>query len=73
MSSAILEATLTCPRCGCIQTDTMPRDACQWFYECQRCHSVIIPKPGDCCIYCSYGSTPCPSIQQSVRNDARIR
>ena len=42
----------------------MPTDACQWFYECERCETVLKPKPGDCCVYCSYGSVPCPSIQE---------
>ncbi|MGB5185335.1 MAG: GDCCVxC domain-containing (seleno)protein [Xanthobacteraceae bacterium] len=23
------------------------------------------PKPGDCCVFCPYGSVPCPSIQVS--------
>lgn len=38
-------------------------DACQWFYECQDCHTLLKPKPGDCCVFCSYGSVPCPPIQ----------
>lgn len=21
------------------------------------------PKPGDCCVFCSYGKVPCPSMQ----------
>ena len=42
----------------------MPTGACQWFYECERCETVLKPKPGDCCVYCSYGSVPCPSIQE---------
>ncbi|PVY57407.1 hypothetical protein C8D04_2692 [Simplicispira sp. 125] len=41
----------------------MPTDACQWFYECEECHTVLRPKPGDCCVFCSYGSVPCPPIQ----------
>nr|WP_275898227.1 GDCCVxC domain-containing (seleno)protein [Halomonas binhaiensis] len=38
-------------------------DSCQWFYECGQCHALLSPKPGDCCVFCSYGSSPCPSIQ----------
>jgi hypothetical protein len=41
----------------------MPVDACQWFYECRHCHGVLSPKPGDCCVFCSYGSVPCPPVQ----------
>ncbi|EPX7158509.1 GDCCVxC domain-containing (seleno)protein [Pseudomonas aeruginosa] len=22
------------------------------------------PNPGDCCVFCSFGSVPCPPIQQ---------
>ena len=42
MSPAIvLESTLTCPHCGHVATETMPTDACQWFYECEQCHTVL--------------------------------
>ncbi|MCC6923404.1 MAG: hypothetical protein IT525_10160 [Nitrosomonas sp.] len=63
MSAVILESTLTCPVCGYARTETMPTDACQWFYECGLCHTVLKPKLGDCCVYCSYGTVPCPPIQ----------
>lgn len=59
----ITRSTLTCPHCGHSQTEQMPTDACQWFYECTACHTLLRPKPGDCCVYCSYGSVPCPPIQ----------
>jgi hypothetical protein len=39
-------------------------DACQWFYECTSCHTVLKPLAGDCCVYCSYGTVPCPPIQE---------
>ena len=29
------------------------------------CGAVLKPKPGDCCVYCSYGDIPCPPIQES--------
>ena len=41
----------------------MPTNACQFFYECTDCGSLLRPKPGDCCVFCSYGSIPCPPIQ----------
>ena len=62
-STVSLDSTLTCPQCGHAKTETMPTDACQWFYECEQCHAVLKPKPGDCCVYCSYGTVPCPPIQ----------
>ena len=56
-------STLTCPECGEVSVETMPTNACQYFYDCRRCGAVLKPKPGDCCVYCSYGDTPCPPIQ----------
>jgi len=58
-----LESTLTCPECGHAKIEAMPTDACQFFYECDNCKVVLRPKQGDCCVYCSYGTVPCPPIQ----------
>ena len=69
MSRVILESTLTCPECGCVTTETMRTDACQWFYECGHCHELLKPKPGDCCVFCSYGTVPCPPVQQDSVDD----
>lgn len=43
----------------------MPTDACQFFYECEKCKKLLKPTEGDCCVYCSYGSVACPPIQQN--------
>jgi hypothetical protein len=56
-------STITCPRCGFAASEPMPTDACQFFYECRGCGAMLRPKPGDCCVFCSYGSVPCPPIQ----------
>ncbi len=64
MSDAIeLTSVVTCPRCGHTRAETMPTDACLFFYECPGCGATLKPKPGDCCVFCSYGSVPCPPIQ----------
>lgn len=68
MTEIILKSTLTCPECNSIKEETMPTDACQYFYECEVCGTVIKPKSGDCCVYCSYGSVPCPPIQEGTNN-----
>ncbi|MDO9011769.1 MAG: GDCCVxC domain-containing (seleno)protein [Gallionella sp.] len=60
---AILKSLLTCPHCGAVKEETMPTDACQYFYECTACHTVLRPKSGDCCVFCSFGTVPCPPIQ----------
>jgi len=62
-----LESTLTCPNCGHQVTETMPTDACQFFYDCGGCGSRLKPKPGDCCVFCSYGTVPYPPVQQSSK------
>lgn len=58
-----LKSTLTCPNCGYKKEELMPTDACQYFYECEKCKKVLKPLEGDCCVYCSYGSVKCPPIQ----------
>ncbi|MBS3774094.1 MAG: hypothetical protein KGY70_02800 [Bacteroidales bacterium] len=60
-----LNSIIRCPECGHKKEETMPEEACQFFYECENCHSVLRPKPGDCCVYCSYGSVRCPSKQKT--------
>lgn len=58
-------SVITCPECGHRKTETMPTDACQYFYDCAACGEVLKPLPGDCCVFCSYGSVPCPPIQEA--------
>jgi len=69
MPDIIGESMLTCPKCGHQEMLTMPTDACQWFHECVHCHSLLKPKQGDCCVFCSYGSVPCPPIQLQQQED----
>jgi hypothetical protein len=64
VSTVILESVLTCPSCGHAQQEIMPTDACQYFYECTQCKTLLKPKAGDCCVFCSYGSVACPPIQE---------
>lgn len=59
------ESTLTCPECGHQRRERMPTDFCQFYYECLGCGALLRPLPGDCCVYCSYGSAPCPPVQQA--------
>ncbi|WP_272873530.1 GDCCVxC domain-containing (seleno)protein [Aliamphritea spongicola] len=62
-----LKSVLTCPECGFVKEETMPTNACQWFYECKSCACLLKPLPGDCCVFCSYGTVPCPPIQQDKK------
>lgn len=58
-----LESIITCPLCGFKKQEMMPTDACQFFYECTNCKTVLRPKSGECCVFCSYGTEKCPSKQ----------
>lgn len=62
-SMGVLESVITCPRCGHRRREAMPADACQFFYDCQGCGVLLRPEPGDCCVFCSYGSVKCPPVQ----------
>ena len=59
----INKSVITCPNCGFSKEETMPEDACQYFYKCESCQTSLKPKAGDCCVFCSYGSVKCPPIQ----------
>lgn len=59
----VIASTIVCPKCGHAKEETMATDACQFFYECENCYTVLKPKEGDCCVYCSYGTVKCPPVQ----------
>ncbi len=63
MAQPVLESILTCPHCGVAKQETMPEDACVFFYLCEACAQLLRPLPGHCCVFCSYGSVPCPPVQ----------
>lgn len=56
---------LTCPECGHQKTETMPTDACLFYYECEGCKTLLKPLMGDCCVFCSYGTVACPPVQEA--------
>jgi hypothetical protein len=63
MNAAIVTCELTCPNCGNVSVEQMPTDCCIYFHECVGCKTLLSPKQGHCCVFCSYGSVPCPPIQ----------
>lgn len=67
-----LQSTITCPKCNHQETETMPTDACQYFYDCKGCGELLRPKQGDCCVYCSYGTEVCPPMQNGVSDCCKI-
>ena len=64
----ILQSVITCPECGHKKEELMPADACRFLYECENCKTVLKPEKGDCCVFCSYGSVPCPPVQERGRS-----
>ncbi len=56
----IVKATLTCPYCSSKESAEIPNDSCVPFYKCKSCGEMIKAKEEDCCVFCSYGSEPCP-------------
>lgn len=63
MSAVALTSVLCCPACGHADLLAMPTDACVFFHACAACGVIVRPTPGDCCVFCSYGSVPCPPVQ----------
>jgi len=63
--SVVLQSVLTCPCCGFARQETMPTDSCRFFYQCLNCGTLLKPKAGDCCVFCSFGSVRCPPMQQA--------
>jgi len=42
-SEVNFQSTITCPECGHAAEETMPTDACQWFYE-WTCRGFVLPQ-----------------------------
>jgi hypothetical protein len=59
-----LRSILRCPHCFAESAEVMPTDACRYFHTCGACGALLKPRPGDCCVFCSYGSVPCPPRQR---------
>jgi hypothetical protein len=64
------ESIITCPHCATAKAEIMPTDACRFFYSCTGCAARLRPKDGDCCVFCSYGSVPCPPVQAERSGEA---
>ncbi|MGE5521917.1 MAG: GDCCVxC domain-containing (seleno)protein [Candidatus Dadabacteria bacterium] len=62
-SHLLLKSVISCPVCGFEKEEAMPIDACLYFYTCTNCGIIIKPKQGYCCVFCSYGTVPCPPVQ----------
>ena len=74
MKTIIVKTTslITCPHCGHKKKLEMPITYFEFFYDCETCKKLIKPLKGDCCIFCSYGSVPCPPIQKNISSSPKI-
>jgi hypothetical protein len=53
---------IACPECGTCTEEPMPENACLRCFECPACRVLLRLKTGDCCVFCSYGDSPCPPV-----------
>jgi hypothetical protein len=58
-----IESVLTCPQCGFPSAEPMPVN----FVGCGQ---KFKPLAGDCCVFCSFSSAPCPPVQGSGKTRA---
>ncbi len=59
------QSEITCPKCRNKKMETLPTDVCLIKYKCANCDTVLFPKEGDCCVFCTYGTHKCPSKQEN--------
>ena len=62
---------LTCPHCGHESQEVVPIDACVILHVCAECGLDVRPLRGDCCVFCSYGTDPCPTSPRRVTEGER--
>jgi hypothetical protein len=65
-----LQSTLTCPHCGHQVTETMPTNACQFFYDCAGCGELL--RPNLVTAACSVPTAACRARRCSCRHPAAV-
>ncbi|WP_370622950.1 GDCCVxC domain-containing (seleno)protein [Polynucleobacter sp. MWH-Berg-3C6] len=60
------QSTITCPYCRASESLEIPIGSSQHLYRCRACSSILKPKSGDCCIFCSFGDLDCSSAEQNL-------
>ena len=55
---------ITCPYCGHSKMETLPTEVCLIRYTCENCKEELTPEGDDCCVFCTYGTHKCPSMQK---------
>jgi hypothetical protein len=62
----VTEATITCPECGAARREAMRENACQHFYPCTSCGTMLRPRQVTAAWSCSYSDQLYPPKQQSA-------
>ena len=68
MKDVILESVITCPRCGFAQRETMPLDACQFFYDC-AVRLGALPAEAGGFVYLCVRCVAAPLIPATAKHD----
>ncbi|MDQ3374993.1 MAG: hypothetical protein M3521_14040 [Acidobacteriota bacterium] len=69
MKKSEFKSEITCSFCGFRKSETMPVESCLFFYLCSNCEVIIRPKPGECCVFCSYASVVCPPMHKARQTE----
>ena len=67
INMAETSADLKCPHCGTVSEVEMPTTLSLFRMQCVNCGETILPKTGDCCVFCSHSELKCPPKQEEVR------
>jgi hypothetical protein len=59
----ILSSELVCSECGARQRMLMTATAPEESFACTTCGACFAPGPYDCCVFCCFGTVPCPVAQ----------
>ncbi len=61
-----LDSVITCYSCGSMHQEIMSqrKRTPMLSYSCSDCGENLEVTPQDQCIYCTYGSNPCPATQK---------
>ena len=63
-----LRSIMQCPHCGFKVTERMPANVRVLHWQCPACAAAAEPAVGVCCVFCAYGSLPCPQAQQQQQH-----
>jgi len=72
MNNFKMYSIVTCPKCGHTEPEEIPKGYSTRLYACKSCNVVIVAKPRNCCVFCSYGSNPCLSAQKKQKHDDEL-